>query len=96
MKRVSVTDLKNGLSRVLRLVKRGETVEILERSVPIARIESVGGRSTDDESRLQRLIRDGVVSPAKVPVDPDIVLKFKPIPCKVDVVKVLIEERGDR
>jgi len=41
MKRVPVTDLKNRLSEFLRFVKRGESLEVLERGIPIARIEPV-------------------------------------------------------
>src|SRR5262245_10769457 len=54
MKQASVTELKNQLSRYLRLVKRGETIEILEHSVPVARLEGVQGRGADRDSHLER------------------------------------------
>lgn len=38
MKRVGIAELKNALSRTLRLVERGEVVEVLDRARPIARI----------------------------------------------------------
>ena|ERR1041385_929624 len=95
MKRVSVTDLKNKLSHYLRLVKRGETLEVIERSVPIARIEGVSGKAPSKDDLLERLIRDGIVNRGKR-IDPKIILDFKPVPCKEDPVKVLIEMRGDR
>jgi prevent-host-death family protein len=93
MRRVTVTELKNSLSKYLRLVKQGETVEVLERSVPIARIHAVvEGRG---ESHLHRLVRDGIVSEAKGPLVKDVLSK-PPIRCKVDPVKILIDERRKR
>jgi prevent-host-death family protein len=92
MKRVSVTDLKNRLSEFLRLVKAGETVEIVERNVPIARIEPLAWRSTGD-AQLDRLVRDGIVTPPSKPWD-DSLLALPPVPCRGDIVQALIEERG--
>jgi prevent-host-death family protein len=63
MKQVSVTQLKNQLSRYLRLVKRGECIEILERNTPIARLVGVQEPPSWD-SHLERLRRDGIVIPA--------------------------------
>jgi prevent-host-death family protein len=91
MKRVSVTDLKNGLSQYLRLVKRGEVVEIMEHQVPIARLTRIEVTTTDDAHR-ERLIRDGIITPGTR--DPRSVKLRPPVPCAVDVVKILIEERG--
>jgi prevent-host-death family protein len=92
MKRVSVTDLKNRLSEFLRLVKAGETVEIMERNVPIARIEPLAWRPTGD-AQLDRLVRDGIVTPPSKPWD-DRLLALPPVPCRGDIVQALIEERG--
>lgn len=93
MKRVSVTELKNQLSRYLRLVKRGETIEIMERSVPVARVYAVPPAAIDHDAHMQRLIRDGIVTPAKRKPSLDF-LKYPPVPCSVDAVQVLIEQRG--
>ena len=94
MKRVSVTDLKNKLSEYLRLVKKGETVEIVERNVPIARIEAVpqwrGKRAIDVED----LERRGILRRPQEKWDPEFLKNRPPTPCSVDVVKVLIEQRG--
>jgi len=95
MLRVSVTDLKNKLSRYLRLVKRGETIEVCERAVPIARLEGVGPRPAEDDDPLRRLVKDGVVTPAAAGPNRKL-LQLAPVPCAVDAVKVLVEERGDR
>lgn len=95
MLRVSVTDLKNKLSRYLRLVKRGETIEVCERSVPIARLEGVSPRPAEDDDPLRRLVKDGVVTLASAGPARKL-LQLKPVPCAVDPAKVLVEERGDR
>jgi len=95
MRRVSVTELKNKLSQYLRLVKRGEVIEICDRKVPIARIESLGHVAAGHEDRLNRLVKDGVVTRAK-DAGGDDPLRLPPIPCAADPVKALIEERGDR
>ena len=95
MRQVSVTELKNQLSRYLRLVKRGETIEILERSVPVARLEGVPGGSLQGDGHLERLRRDGIILPSKRRARPDL-LKDPPVPCRADAAQAVIDERGDR
>lgn len=94
MKRVSVSDLKNKLSEYLRLVKKGETVEILERNIPIARIEAVKRTKDWHDATLQELERRGIVRPPEEEPDPHFLDKHPPTPCSVDAVKILIEQRG--
>ena len=95
MRQVSVTELKNQLSRYLRLVKRGEVIEILERSVPVARLEGIQGAPSDSSGHLERLRRDGIVRPAKRRHAVDL-SKEPPIACRGDAVQAVIDERGDR
>jgi len=95
MKQVSVTEFKNHHSRYLRLVKRGEVIEILERSVPVARLEGVKNTGSFGQDHLERLRRDGIVLPAKRRARLDL-LKEPPIPCTADVVQAVIDEREDR
>ncbi len=95
MLRVSVTDLKNHLSEYLRRVKRGETIEVLERFVVIARIEGASRHMSDEKELLAKLEREGVLQRPRVKPDRS-VLDFEPIPCDADAVRILIEERGDR
>ena len=95
MRRVDVSELKNRLSEFLRLVKRGETVEVRERSVPIARIQGLSTRPRAGDGRLKRLLREGVVAPAES--GPYLaLLKHPPVRAERDPVQALIEERGDR
>lgn len=93
--RVTVTDLKNQLSRYLRLVKQGETIVVLEHSVPIARLQRIPFGRIDPKEGLGFLIRDGVVTPASKEPARELVQR-PPVPCSEDPVRVLIEQRGDR
>ena len=93
MRRVSVTELKNQLSRYLRLVKNGETIEIVERSLPIARLEAMGSSRPDE--RLERLERDGIVQPARAKARADLIERT-PVPCRGDAVDAVLKSRGDR
>ncbi len=95
MRRVSVTELKNSLSRYLRLVKQGETVEVLERSVPVARIHGVRGQAAGDSDLLERLTRDGLVTRARRAPDRGL-LRRRPAASKLDPVEALTEERAGR
>ena len=95
MIQATVTELKNKLSHFLRLVKQGESIEVLDRSIPIARIQGIEPPSGRGQVQMERLLKDGVVSPAARKPVKDF-LKTPPIECELDPVKVLIEERGDR
>ena len=95
MIQVSVTELKNKLSKYLRLVKQGETVQVLERSIPIARLEANFQPGSRQDALRERLIRDGTLSPARAKPSSKF-LKELPVPCRKDPARVVIEERGDR
>jgi prevent-host-death family protein len=92
MRQVGVTELKNKLSQYLRLVKRGETIEILERSIPVARLEGIESGSASGSAPLEKLLRDGIVTRAKRQPGKG-GLKTPPVPCAGDAVQALIEER---
>src|SRR4029077_1655576 len=64
MKRASITQTKNGLSALIDGLKGGESVLIVDRGRPVARLEPVTGSEGGGQSgRLSRLIRDGVLRP---------------------------------
>lgn len=69
MKRMSITDAKNGLSALIERVRHGEPVIIEDRGIPVARLESVvtpdrtGGQS-GVEGRAARLERQGILRPS--------------------------------
>jgi antitoxin (DNA-binding transcriptional repressor) of toxin-antitoxin stability system len=95
MKRVAVSRLKDRLSEYLRLVKRGETIEIVERSVPIARIEAIHPGAQPMSEKIARLVREGVISPPSARLDKSFLARA-PIPCKGDIVRMLLEDRDER
>jgi len=63
MKTANIATAKNQLSRLIKQVKRGETVLITERNKPVAQIGPV--QSTSDV--VARLVADGVVVPPQGP-----------------------------
>lgn len=65
MKKANVAELKNRLSHYLNRVKRGETVLVMERSIPVARIVPAVPPSQmssgETDAWLKRLEVDGVL-----------------------------------
>ena len=59
MKKASVSDLKNQISRYLDYVKQGETVLVLDRTVPVAELKPVTGRSSS--GKFVALERKGII-----------------------------------
>lgn len=62
MKRATLTETKNQLSALVDRVRHGETILILDRGRPVARLESVleAGEGAA-EGRAERLERQGVI-----------------------------------
>lgn len=54
-----MSELKNSLSAYLARVKAGESVLVLDRGIPVARLEPA--RDVPDDARLARLERAGIV-----------------------------------
>lgn len=67
----NVTDVKARLSELLRRVAEGESVLILHRGRPVARIEPAvaGDLSADDAERVERLAALGLVRLPSRPAD---------------------------
>ena len=66
MKHATISNFRNHLSRYLRAVRRGETLEILDRDVPIARVVPIappkpGAPKEDENAWLDHLERQGVI-----------------------------------
>jgi prevent-host-death family protein len=91
MKTAPVTDLKNRLSHYLRLVARGESVTILDRGRPIARLTRVEG----DDAELEALVASGLARPPVATLPKDFLTRSLPRP-KASVQQALIEDRDDR
>jgi prevent-host-death family protein len=89
----TITEAKNGLSALIDRVQSGESIVILERGRPVARLEPMAGHA-DSTGRLARLERAGVVKvgAAAPPID----LLRQPAPKLAhgaSAVAAVIEER---
>jgi prevent-host-death family protein len=67
VKKATLTETKNNLSALVDQVRQGETILILDRGRPVARLESVLAGAGEPEGRLERLERAGLVRRARVP-----------------------------
>jgi len=67
VKRATLTETKNNLSALVDQVRHGETILILDRGRPVARLESVLEGEDPGEGRLERLERQGVVRRGRKP-----------------------------
>ncbi len=66
MRKASIAEAKTNLSSLIDSLKGGSPVLIVDRGRPEARLEPVTAGSEDDGGgRLSRLVRDGLVRPAR-------------------------------
>lgn len=97
MKTATISYTKNNLSRLLERVKRGETVTILDRTKPVARLSPIPTTGDVDwDRRLDDLERRGIVRRGTGKF-PDWILKEpppKPAP-GFSIVEELIREREE-
>ena len=83
MSSVSIADLKARLSHYVRLARRGRTVTVTNRDIPVARLVPL------EESRDVLVIHRpeaGAPPPGRVKLPP-------PLKTKRDIVEILLEER---
>jgi len=90
MQKANISDLKNKLSSYLRKVRSGETILVMDRGVPIARIERVA-RVSDDE-RLAKLEAAGLLRRPTKPLPLKMLREELPT-ARASVVQALLEER---
>ena len=83
---VRVAELKSRLSAYLRRVRRGETVTVLDRDTPIARITPL---EPGPAALTVRHPLPGAPKPGAVPLPP-------PLRLTSDVLALLAAERGER
>jgi prevent-host-death family protein len=94
MKRASITEAKNGLSALIDSVRGGASVLIMDRGRPVARLEPIAGQSLDQDGRLSRLIREGVIRPARARLTKSAIASEPPRPRgNASALAALIEER---
>jgi prevent-host-death family protein len=96
MTTASISETKAKLSALLDLVRAGETVTITDRGRPVARlVPAVGTGTGDDEARLQRLERAGLIRRPKHKLDVEAFLAKPKVDLGGGVVELLLEERRE-
>jgi len=95
MKKATITQTKNQLSQLLEAVRQGETIIIMDRNIPVARLEPVFADSLDDpEGQLARLERKGIIRRAQAAIPTSL---FDECPPKAkkgsSVLQALLDER---
>lgn len=97
MKTATISETKNNLSALLDRVRAGETVLILDRETPVARLEPVGpAADAGRDARLAKLEREGRVRRGTGKAS-RLVLGSLPVrPASgADVLEALLEEREE-
>jgi antitoxin (DNA-binding transcriptional repressor) of toxin-antitoxin stability system len=97
MRTAKIGELKAKLSAHIQYVKNGEEVLILNRNKPVARLVPAGVVE-DEDTRRQRLIANGIVTPPKMLRPEGYKLPKPPGPMISDAVmeRVWREERDGR
>ena len=111
MTQARISELKNSLSAYLRKVKSGESILVLDRNTPVARlvpIESMpmsADRATSvsredekrraDEALLDTLESEGVIARKHGPPPMEIVRSWKPFGKNVGLARAVLEEREE-
>ena len=96
MKKSSITGAKNNLSALIDGLKGGAPVLSVDRGRPVARLEPVSGGGAAGDDRLARLVRDGVVRPARGPLASDLFVTAAPRPRRgASALQALLDERRE-
>jgi len=97
MKKASITEAKNKLSALIDGLKVGSPVLIVDRGRPVARLEAVtAGGEVEQDGRLARLVREGIVRPGRVRLSRTFFADQPPRPKGGEsAVDALIEERRE-
>ena len=97
MKKASITEAKNKLSALIDGLKAGSPVLIVDRGRPVARLEAVtAGGEAEQDGRLARLVREGIVRPGRVRLSRTLFADQPPRPKGgASAVDALIEERRE-
>ena len=93
MKKASVSELKNNLSRYLRAVRNGEPVQITDREAPVALLVGLQDRTELQSEPRARLARDGLLRLGKGPVPRDLI-EAGPVESEGGVLDALLDERA--
>lgn len=93
MEKATISEVKNNLSAYLKKVKKGESVLILDRRQPIARLERIEQRD-HPQARLTELEREGLLRHTDKPL-PLALLRRPPPGSREGVLQALLDERAE-
>ena len=93
MERVTISELKNRLSAFLKKVRAGQSIIIMDRNQPVARIERLGAAGRSDE-RLSRLEKSGILRTASRRISVKALRASAPS-SRESVVQALLDERRE-
>lgn len=85
MTQVGIAELKANLSRFLRRVRRGESVIVLDRDTPVARLVPIESKSSLEIIPSKKPSSDFFKAPT-----------ISGPPPKIDIVELLLEDRARR
>ena len=94
MKTASVTEAKNNLSKLLKRVRHGQTILILDHNVPVARLEPLNGSEPGEDPRLAELVRQGLAIRGTKKLPKDFWTRPRPR-FHASVVEAVIAERRE-
>src|SRR5271155_1356306 len=92
----TITEAKNRLSALIDQVRAGESILIVDRGTPVARLESAVSAAPDAEGRVAGLERSGAVRAARKPPPVELLSMKPPSPLsRASAVAALLEERRE-
>lgn len=94
MKIASISETKNQLSALLDKVRHGETILIMDRNHPVARLEPVSPDKQGDSDQLARLEREGVLRRTPVHIQETLVSQ-RPPKTRDSLLKALLSDREE-
>jgi len=90
----TITEAKNTLSALIDRVRGGESVLIVDRGIPVARLESAVGSDLDADGKIARLERAGAVRAARKPMASELLSAPRPgLRRGASAVGALLDER---
>lgn len=90
----TITEAKNTLSALIDRVRGGESVLIVDRGIPVARLESAVGADLDADGKIARLERIGAVRAARTSPASELLAESPPDPQRgASAVGALLDER---
>lgn len=93
MKIATISQTKNQLSALIDKVRHGETILIMDRDRPVARLEPVSSENHTDR-RLMQLERDGIIRSTPIRTA-ECIVKESPPKAKGSLLGALLSDREE-